>query len=86
MQSQDMDTETAFTFKGVFQYVNTAFPAVILLENVAARVQKASASSTSDAEYTVERFMTLGYFVKFFEFDAECHGSLAAWTRVYFVG
>ena len=85
LQNQDTSAETSFTFESIYSYISKVLPLVVLLENVVGLLQKISASATTDAEWVVTRLMSLGYYCKWFTFDAEFYGSPASRMRIYFV-
>ena len=85
LQRHDADAETSMTFEGIYAYIAKVLPATLLLENVVALLQKAGNAAISDGEWVIGRLMALGYYARYFKFDAEFYGSPAARIRIYFV-
>jgi site-specific DNA-cytosine methylase len=77
-------TGTGFaTTKGVIAMQR---PRLVILENVPTLQERPDPESMSDAEYIVAELQALGYWSKWFRFDAREFGSLPCRERIYLVG
>lgn len=85
LQKGDMEAETTFTYVHIFTYIKKHRPFLFQLENVRQIMSKGDFDK-SDAEWIVSEFRAIGYWVSWFLFDSMDFGSIAARTRVYFLG
>lgn len=83
---QDAVGTTGTGFASTKAVIALQRPRLIILENVPALQEKPDPESMSDAEYIVAELQALGYWSKWFCFDAKEFGSLASRQRIYLVG
>ena len=77
---QDGTESTGVGFAQVKQYLSSCHPKLVILENVP------TLAGDGEDEFVVAELRGLGYFTMQVSFDARLYGSVAARSRIYFIG